>query len=142
MKIATSRKGTLKVLILALSFSVLATSCGSSGDDQLYYVSLGDSLAVGLQQDPTTGESIETDEGYADQLFAALQQQYPNLQLVKFGCPRETTASMLEGGVCPDRYESGSQLEDAVVGLGAHPLAADQQTTRLTKKRGNARGGR
>ena len=91
-----------KALVLALSFS------------ELYYVSLGDSLSVGVQADPTTGESVETDEGYSDQLFAALQQEFPNLQLVKFGCPGETTASMIQGGVCTDRYESGNQLTDAV----------------------------
>ncbi|HKY63948.1 MAG TPA: SGNH/GDSL hydrolase family protein, partial [bacterium] len=110
---------TLKALVLALFFGALA-ACGSSGDDQLFYVSLGDSLAVGVQADPTTGESVETNEGYADQLFAALQQEFPNLELVKFGCPGETTASMIEGGVCTDRYETGSQLEDAVEFLVEH----------------------
>ena len=104
---------TIKALVLALSFSALA-ACGSSGGDQLFYVSMGDSLSVGVQADPTTGESVETNEGYSDQLFAALQQEFPNLELVKFGCPGETTTSMIEGGVCLDRYETGNQLEDAV----------------------------
>jgi len=73
---------------------------------------LGDSLSQGVQQDPATGESVPTNEGYADQLFAALQPQFPNLQLVKLGCPGETTTTMVNGGIC-DTYTSGSQLTDA-----------------------------
>src|SRR4030095_14523319 len=49
---------------------------------------------------------------YADQLYQAILPNFPGLQLVKFGCPGETTATMLEGGIC--KYDKGSQLDQAV----------------------------
>lgn len=103
----------LKLFLIIIFAGTAISACGSgSNGDVLYYVSLGDSLSQGVQQDPTTGESVETDEGYADQLYAALLPQYPNLQLVKLGCPGETTTSMVNGGTC-DTYTTGAQLGDA-----------------------------
>jgi lysophospholipase L1-like esterase len=61
---------------------------------------------------------VETPDGYADQVYAALHPSRPGLKLVKLGCPGETTASMMNGGVC--RYRGGSQLAAAVTFLQAH----------------------
>jgi lysophospholipase L1-like esterase len=83
-----------------------------------YYVSLGDSLAQGVQPN-AEGVSVETDQGYADQLYAVLRRGDPGLQLVKLGCPGETTATMINGGICS--YPQGSQLAAAVSFLQAHP---------------------
>jgi lysophospholipase L1-like esterase len=83
-----------------------------------YYLSLGDSLAQGVQPD-AAGVSVETDQGYADQLYAALRRGDPGLQLVKLGCPGETTGTMISGGICG--YSQGSQLAAAVSFLQAHP---------------------
>ena len=83
-----------------------------------YYLSLGDSLAQGVQPN-AAGVSVETDQGYADQLYAALRLGDPGLQLVKLGCPGETTGTMLSGGIC--NYLQGSQLAAAVSFLQAHP---------------------
>jgi lysophospholipase L1-like esterase len=83
-----------------------------------YYLSLGDSLAQGVQPN-AAGVSVETDEGYADQLYAALRLGDPGLQLVKLGCPGETTGTMISGGICG--YSQGSQLAAAVGFLQAHP---------------------
>ena len=83
-----------------------------------YYLSLGDSLAQGVQPN-AAGVSVETDEGYADQLYAALRLGDPGLQLVKLGCPGETTGTMIGGGICG--YSQGSQLAAAVSFLQAHP---------------------
>jgi lysophospholipase L1-like esterase len=82
-----------------------------------YYLALGDSLSQGVQPD-AAGASVETRQGYADQLYAMLRASQPELQLVKLGCPRETTATMIHGGIC--RYPGGSQLADAVAFLSAH----------------------
>lgn len=113
-------RSSLKLFLIAIVASFSFSACTSSGDgDVLYYVALGDSLSVGVQQDPTTGEDVETDEGYADQLYAALLPQFPNLQLVKLGCPGETTVTMVNGGLCDD-YETGSQLGDALEFLVAN----------------------
>jgi lysophospholipase L1-like esterase len=82
-----------------------------------YYLALGDSLARGVQPD-ASGASVETQRGYADQLYATLRRGHPGLRLVKLGCPGETTATMINGGVC--RYPRGSQLAAAAGFLRAH----------------------
>jgi len=82
-----------------------------------YYLALGDSLSQGVQPD-AAGTSVETGQGYANQLYAVLRRGQPALQLVKLGCPGETTATMIHGGIC--RYRGGSQLAAAVAFLSAH----------------------
>lgn len=88
-----------------------------------YYVSLGDSLSVGIQPD-ASGQNVLTNEGYADQLYRIEKLRLPNLQLIKFGCSGETTDTMLHGGTplsgvaC---YQAGdTQLKAAVAFLSAH----------------------
>lgn len=106
-------------LSLAVAQPVAAVGPGSSGDHApLYYVSVGDSLAAGQQPigDPT--DMYRTNEGYADQLYAMAKSRYPNLVLVKLGCPGETTGTMIDGGICA--YDQGSQLDEAVAFLHAH----------------------
>ena len=82
-----------------------------------YYLALGDSLAQGVQPD-AAGTSVETRSGYADQLYATLRHSHPGLRLAKLGCPGETTATMINGGICS--YPGGSQLAAAVSFLRAH----------------------
>jgi lysophospholipase L1-like esterase len=82
-----------------------------------YYLSLGDSLSQGVQPD-SAGHSVRTPYGYADQLYQALRHRRPGLRLVKLGCPGETTATMIHGGICA--YPGGSQLAAAVRFLRAH----------------------
>jgi lysophospholipase L1-like esterase len=82
-----------------------------------YYLALGDSLAQGVQPD-AAGISVETPDGYPDQVYAALHRSHPTLRLVKLGCPGETTVTMMNGGICP--YTSGSQLKAAVAFLQQH----------------------
>jgi lysophospholipase L1-like esterase len=82
-----------------------------------YYVALGDSLSQGVQPN-LSGASVETPNGYASQLYAALRKHHPGLRLADFGCPGETTATMIHGGTCS--YRAGSQLAAAVSFLHAH----------------------
>jgi len=82
-----------------------------------YYLALGDSLSLGVQPN-ATGASVETQQGYPDQLYAALRPRHPGLRLVKLGCPGETTSTMIDGGIC--QYSGGSQLAAAVAFLRAH----------------------
>jgi len=84
---------------------------------QSFYLSLGDSLAQGVQ--PTAqGVSVKTRQGYPDQLFTALKLGNPALRLVKLGCPGETTGTMINGGICS--YPAGSQLAQAKAFLASH----------------------
>jgi lysophospholipase L1-like esterase len=92
-------------------------SGSASGPAADYYMALGDSLAQGVQAD-SAGRSVDTRYGYPDQLIIALRRRDPGLQLVKLGCPGETTATMIDGRHCP--YPAGSQLAAAVQFLRAH----------------------
>jgi lysophospholipase L1-like esterase len=92
-----------------------------------YYLSLGDSLSVGDQPN-AQGVTLPTDQGYADQLYAALRAHDRDLRLAKLGCPGETTATLNDGGICgyqgDQRYsltaDKGSQLAAALAFLRAH----------------------
>lgn len=87
------------------------------GASPAYYLSLGDSLSQGIQPGPT-GRNGPTAQGYTDQLDEMLLTRIPALRLVKLGCSGETTATMIDGGIC--RYPAGSQLAQAVRFLRAH----------------------
>lgn len=82
-----------------------------------HYLSLGTSLAVGIQPD-VAGVNQVTDEGYADQLHDIVAPEFRKLKLTKLGCPGETTVTMINGGNCD--YDEGSQLAQAVEFLHAH----------------------
>jgi lysophospholipase L1-like esterase len=84
----------------------------------IYYLSLGDSLATGVQPIGAPDWQFRTDEGYADQLGRIVSRRIPNLQTVKLGYPGESTATMIEGGLTT--YPHGSQLDEAVAFLGSH----------------------
>jgi lysophospholipase L1-like esterase len=94
----------------------------------LYYVALGDSLAQGVQPATpplppgvTLGQSIETDAGYANDLYAHYRREFGRaLTLVKLGCPGETSTSMLTGAGSPCPYRQGSQLAAALAFIAAH----------------------
>jgi lysophospholipase L1-like esterase len=119
------------VVAMLAGSAVPATAAAQGGPPVKYYLSLGDSLSQGVQ--PATpplppgvslGQSIETDQGYADDLFAHYSAQFPgNLQLVKLGCGGETTSSMLTGAGSPCTYPAGSQLAQAVAFIRAHRSA-------------------
>jgi lysophospholipase L1-like esterase len=119
--------------LVALATAVAATATSASAATMLvsaarapgrhasprisYYLSLGDSLSQGVQPDPS-GASLPTQQGYPDQLYAALHLGDPGLRLVKLGCSGETTHTMIDGGICA--YPAGSQLAEAVRFLRAH----------------------
>jgi lysophospholipase L1-like esterase len=116
----------LPLAIAAAAALTAVTACSGSATSNrthpnpapsTYYLALGDSLSRGVQPD-SAGASVETRNGYPDQVFAALRPSHPTLTLVKLGCPGETTSTMINGGIC--RYPGGSQLKAAVAFLHAH----------------------
>ena len=109
--------GLILALAATLTPPVLAAPARPNEGRAQYYVSLGDSLSVGIQPD-ATGANQPSDVGYADQVYGALLPAMPRLQLVKLGCSGETTQTMIEGGICA--YEKGSQLDEAVAFLRTH----------------------
>jgi lysophospholipase L1-like esterase len=115
------------VVLLAICGALAAavTATGTPGNAR-YYVALGDSLSTGFQ--PTlSGQGIETRSGYVNDIYAAEHRSVPNLALVDFGCPGDTTTSLLTGNgnyllarrLHCDR-NPGSQLGSAVAFLRAH----------------------
>ena len=111
------------VALVALLLGGAATSKARTQPDR-YYLSLGDSLAVGLQPNGVR------DQGYADQLRRLLLRSGRRLSLVKLGCSGESTASMRFGslpassgfscgppGFYRQRYSHGTQLAEAVAFL-------------------------
>lgn len=110
------------VVIPAASASARSRSVAHGSS---YYLSLGDSLAFGYQPNLVAkGDYNPSDyRSYAED-YAAV---FPSLQLVNFGCPGETTTTLVAGG-CPwpqaalhNAYAPAtSQLGAATAFLTAH----------------------
>jgi lysophospholipase L1-like esterase len=110
---------------LAVVLGVVAFACAEGAGAAIgppYYLSLGDSLAQGVQPN-ASGQSVLTNQGYADDLYSLERLQVHGLRLAKLGCPGETTTTMIDGGVCNGVYASGNQLDDAVAFLQSHRVA-------------------
>lgn len=85
----------------------------------IYYLSLGTSLAAGVQADPSTGDDIITATSYPRLLADSLREtRIPTLSHVNLGCSGETSEEFIHGGECV--YPHGSQLDQAVNFLHAH----------------------
>lgn len=95
---------------------------------EIYYLSLGTSLAAGVQADPETGESVLTDVSYPSLLARKIQKRIRNRELVhtNIGCPGETSETFIYGGIC--QYSQKSQLDEAVRFLEEN----EQQTKLIT----------
>lgn len=131
-RIMLAVSGALGALLAAAA--LFAVPAGASpgparhGPPPVYYLALGDSLSQGVQ--PATpplppgvslGQSIETSQGYPDDLYARYAPAFHGrLRLEKLGCPGETTTSMLTGAGSPCAYPQGSQLAAALALLRAH----------------------
>jgi lysophospholipase L1-like esterase len=112
------------VCTAALALATIASSQAVAGAAvpvvPTYFLSLGDSLAAGYQPAHGGVPAGDTGEGYADQLYASLKVNEPNLQLVKLGCTGETTTTMLSGGRCTTYPGGLSQVGAAGLFLAQH----------------------
>jgi lysophospholipase L1-like esterase len=96
-----------------------------------YYLALGDSLSVGIQPN-SAGVNTPTSQGYVNDLYAKLVASDHRLRLAQLGCSGETTATLVNGGICTYRgdlnlsggvgtgHPAGSQLAAAVAFLHQH----------------------
>jgi lysophospholipase L1-like esterase len=107
------RAGAAALCLLALAAAAAAPA--GAATRPRYYLSLGDSLAQGMQPE-ASGLTVNTDQGYADQLYAAEKRRIPGLRLVKLGCGGETTTSFLTG--------RGNAADSLL--LGCHPAGGSQ----------------
>lgn len=110
----------MRIRLISLSLlGILLASAVAQATAQVYYLALGDSLAIGIQ--PSLKGDIPTSQGYVDDLYKAFRQHIPGLTVVKLGCSGETTTSMIDGTICS--YSDGSQLKAAVAFLETHKVA-------------------
>jgi lysophospholipase L1-like esterase len=106
---------------------VVLLSAGSGSST--YYVSLGDSLSVGIQPN-AQGDQLITHQGYVNDLYVHYRSQIPQLVLKEMGCPGDDTANVISGqgnaaaaaAFHCDRKD-GSQLNAAVAFIRAHRSA-------------------
>src|SRR5271166_1927428 len=72
----------LRLASFALCTAMLALVAATPADGARarYYLSLGDSLAQGMQPD-AAGLTVDTDQGYADQLYAIEKARIRGLRL-------------------------------------------------------------
>ena len=117
------------VASLALLAAPQASSFAARKPTARYYLALGDSLAQGMQPDPS-GLIRNTNQGYADQLYAIEKLRIPNLKLVKLGCGGETTTSMLTG------RGNGDAILLGCTRAGGSQLAAAERFLRRHRHRG------
>jgi lysophospholipase L1-like esterase len=111
-------RAVLGAIILTLAVAVPVSAGQGFDHARIYYLSLGDSLAAGVQPIGDAANAYRTNDGYPDRLFELARAVQPKLALVKLGCPGETTRTMIEGGICS--YAHGSQLDEAISFLRAH----------------------
>jgi lysophospholipase L1-like esterase len=128
-RLSRTRLLTLAVALVLLAVcGVTAATVTAAGtpSDARYFVALGDSLSTGYQ--PTLrGDGIETRSGYVDDVYWRERQYTHDLELVDFGCPGDTTTSLLTGvgnyalaaRLRCDRSD-GSQLKAALAFLHSH----------------------
>jgi lysophospholipase L1-like esterase len=127
MNMTTNSVGTARRMALVLAALAIA-ACDAANEivDELddigntaevhYYLSLGDSLSVGVQPNGSA-VLLPTNDGYTDQLYNSIRPGFEaggNLELRhnKLGCPGEDIDKMTNGGSCV--YLAGSQLDAAV----------------------------
>jgi lysophospholipase L1-like esterase len=90
-------------LAIAVSLGCAAPAVAAKAE-RTYYLSLGDSLSVGIQPGPADhpgqqGQVAVTKQGYSEQLYRLAKPDYPGLALVKAGCSAATTTNFRHGGV-------------------------------------------
>jgi lysophospholipase L1-like esterase len=110
---------TRLVPALAAALALAVPAAAQAAERSKYYVSLGDSYAVGYQA-TGPGEGRATRNGFADQLVKQARKRGHRLELVNFGCGGETTTSILKrktacGGPAPGApdYEGRTQVATA-----------------------------
>jgi hypothetical protein len=120
-----------RVALALASTTLLALAAGatSASARTRYYLSLGDSLAQGMQP-RGGGITVNTGEGYADQLYAMKRARIGQLKLVKLGCGGESTASFATGHGNPLALLLGCNP------AGGSQLVAGERFLRAHRRRG------
>jgi lysophospholipase L1-like esterase len=116
----------VSALVLGATLLLVLASCGSSGSasprPRSYYLALGDSITYGYQPTKPPGTRASAfHTGYVDVFATRLRTLSPDLRVVNYGCPGESTVTFARGD-CPGLAD-GFKLHDAY--HGAQLRAAD-----------------
>jgi lysophospholipase L1-like esterase len=86
------------LLALATALALLFLPAGvHARTPTKYYVSLGDSYSQGVQPIGPNQADVPTNQGFTDFLYPKARKLIPGLKLVKLGCGRATTDSLING---------------------------------------------
>jgi lysophospholipase L1-like esterase len=115
------------VVVGALLAVASGTAPGAAQAPQRYYLALGDSIAYGFQPTKAKATRASAFRGYVEVFAARLRTLSPQIEIVNYSCPGESTVTFAQGR-CPtlpgvklhDAYR-GPQLKAAVAFLRAHP---------------------
>jgi lysophospholipase L1-like esterase len=122
-----NRAGLILALVVGCVLGFLPLAQASAG--ARYYLSLGDSLAQGMQPNES-GLTVNTNQGYADQLYSSEKTHIARLKLIKLGCGGESTTSFLTGHGNPDGTLLGCNP------VGGSQMAAAERFLRKHHRRG------
>jgi lysophospholipase L1-like esterase len=111
----------LAAVVASLSGAVLIEASAAGASTPVVYLDLGGSASVGVQPTLAQPHGQPTTSGYAEDLVALEASRGEQLDLVRVGCPGETTASFVDGA---DRCyrPPDSQLQTAVAYLRSHAV--------------------
>ncbi len=116
-----AKRAVLALGVVAAAFGLAGVGAASSAgaDTPIFYLALGASDSLGVQPSAINASPQPTDHGYANDLVADEAQHGVALVLTQYGCPGETTNTMIYGS---DRcYLNGdTQLTEAVNFLRSH----------------------
>jgi len=87
----------LLLALLAILALALPATASAAKRKPLYFVSLGDSYAQGVQPLGPSMADIPTKNGFANTAFRALKRKQRRLKFVQLGCGGATTVSMVRG---------------------------------------------
>jgi lysophospholipase L1-like esterase len=109
----------LGVVAMALALAGVAGSSPAGAATPTFFLVLGASDSLGVQPSLLTPNGQPTDHGYANYVVASEAQHGISLALTQYGCPGETTNTMINGR---DRCYLGgdTQLTEAVNFLHSH----------------------
>ena len=114
----------VRALLAAVLVSLVVVPAAHAAAKKQYYVSLGDSYAVGYQGNV----KATTHNGFADQLVPLARKKGYRFTLVNLGCGGATTTSMLQRKSCDARalapgaagYPNQTQVQAAVSFIKKH----------------------
>jgi hypothetical protein len=107
-----TEKSLLTLMLIELSLLLCLAFGSPVPSDNIYYLSLGDSYAAGV--DPTINGHISPTYSYADALYGLLKKDHDNLKLIKYACSGVTSDGVIKEDLCNKNNTNYSQLDQAV----------------------------